>query len=329
MDTQRVRVVDLHCDTLDRLARGGEFAPPGQDASIDAPPASLRSNSAHVSLDLMRNFDWCQCFAVFIPDTLQGADAWRFYQEVRAYFMSQLQAQGDLLAQVRDASSIEVAFASRRTAALLTIEGGSFLEDAPEAIERIGQIADDGVKMLTLTWNAQNALASGSAATGGLTRFGERVTGMLEERRIIVDVSHLNDESFFDLARVATRPFVASHSNSRAICDHPRNLTDDQFRLICERGGIVGLNFFNEFLTTEKRDAAPDDVLRHLDRWLSLGGEKTVALGSDYDGADIALWLTPCDKVAALHAQVTRAFGAQIADDLFFNNARRFFSTAL
>jgi len=326
VDTKRIRVFDLHCDTLDRLALGGEFAEPGQDPRVDAPPASLRTNSAHISLDRMRDFDWCQCFAIFIPDTLDAADSWRFYQQVRSYFAAQLQANEDRLIQITDAADIEAAFAARQCAALLTIEGGSFLGASREPAEAIGAIARDGVKMLTLTWNASNALASGSAAPGGLTPLGERVVRALEDQRIVVDVSHLNDESFFDVARVATRPFAASHSNARAICDHPRNLSDEQFRLICERGGIVGLNFFSELLTTTGHEATPDDLLRHLDHWLSLGGEHTIALGSDYDGADIARWLLPCDKLAAFHARVTQEFGPQVAGDLFFNNASRFFT---
>ncbi|MCL2881888.1 MAG: membrane dipeptidase [Coriobacteriia bacterium] len=324
MDTKRIRVFDLHCDTLDRLALGGEFAEPGQDPRIDVPPASLRTNSAHISLDRMQGFDWCQCFAVFIPDELSGVKAWGFYQQVQSYFTSQLRAHADRLMQVHRAADIEAALTSGRCAALLTIEGGSFLQDS---LEPISQIARDGVKMLTLTWNAPNAIASGSTSVGGLTPFGKQVVRALEEQRIIVDVSHLNDESFFDVAHVATRPFAASHSNARAICDHPRNLTNEQFHLIAERGGVVGLNYFNEFLTTEKRESTPDDLLRHLDHWLALGGEKTIALGSDYDGADIAAWLTPCDKVAALHALVTQEFGPQVADDLFFNNAQRFFAS--
>ena len=323
MDTKRIRVFDLHCDTLDRLALGGEFAEPGQDPLVDAPPASLRTNSAHISLDHMRDFDWCQCFAVFIPDDLSGAKAWDFYQQVRSYFADQLQAHEDRLTQIRDAAALDATLTSGRCAALLTIEGGSFLTDS---LEPLDVIARDGARMLTLTWNAPNAVASGSTSTGGLTHFGEQVVRALEEHRIVVDVSHLNDESFFDVARVATQPFAASHSNSRAICDHPRNLTDEQFSIISERGGVVGLNYFNEFLTAEKRAATPDDLLRHLDHWLSLGGENTIALGSDYDGADIADWLTPCDQVAAVHALVSSEFGASVADDLFFNNARRFFA---
>ncbi|MCL2654787.1 MAG: membrane dipeptidase [Coriobacteriia bacterium] len=323
MGANRIRVFDLHCDTLDRLACGGEFAPPGQDPQVDAPPASLRSNSAHLSLDRMRGFDWCQCFAIFIPDTLHGTEAWRFYQQVQAYFSSQLQTHEDRLAQITDTSGIEAAFTAGRCAALLTVEGASFLEGS---VEPINQLARDGVKMLTLTWNAQNAVASGSTAPGGLTPFGAQAIRALEAQQIVIDVSHLNDESFFDVARATTRSFAASHSNSRAVCDHPRNLTDDQFRLICERGGIVGLNFFNEFLTPERREATPNDVLRHLDHWLALGGEKTIALGSDYDGADVPKWLDPCDKLATLYSRVTQEFGTQITNDLFYNNARRFFT---
>ena len=322
MTTKRLQVFDLHCDTLDRLALGGEFDRAYEPAAKGY-PASLRCNNAHLSLDRMRDFDWCQCFAIYVPDTLRGADAWRFYQQVHDYFAAQLEENPDRLAQVRAPGDIDAALATGRSAALLTIEGGSFITDS---LAPIGRIARDGVRMLTLTWNARNAIAGGSASTGGLTGFGRQVIGALEEQRIIVDVSHLNDESFYDVAAVATRPFAASHSNARAVCDHPRNLTDDQFRMIRDTGGIVGLNFYNNFLTTRKHDATPEDLLRHLDHWLALDGERTIALGSDYDGADIADWLAPGERLAALRSLVSKEFGPQTADALFFDNAHRFFS---
>ena len=324
-EPQRLRVFDLHCDTLDRLAEASGaitvfpwFGPPVHSVS-------LRDTDAHLSLDRMQDFDWCQCLAIFIPDHLKGEAAWRFYQRVRQFFHQQLEENADRLAQAYAASDIEEILSAGKCAALLTIEGASFFEDSPAPVE---ELAADGVKMLTLTWNDRNALAGGSTSSGGLTSLGKQVVRELEEHRIVVDVSHINDESFADLLSVATRPFAASHSDSRSVCPHPRNLTDDQFRAIQERGGIVGLNYSLTFLTEEKREASPDDVLRHIDHWLELGGEKTIALGSDYDGTDVPAWLESGDKLPTLYAHVAGAFGAPVADDLFFNNAQRFFLNA-
>ena len=329
---ENMRVFDLHCDTLDRLCLNDCAAYPDfaqQNAKEGIPKerlASLRDNDAHVSLDRMQAQAWCQCFAIFIPDTLPPDEAWKLFKHVNAYFAEQMLAHGDLVWQVRRAHGIDEALAAGRRAALLTVEGASFLNDS---FKHIDELTQAGVQMLTLTWNAQNALASGSEAQGGLSFFGRAVVYDLEERRIIIDASHLNDESLTDLLRCARRPFVASHSNARSICGHPRNLSDYQFKAIAERGGIVGLNLYTGFLIDEKREPTPADVLRHIEHWLKLGGQDAIALGSDYDGADVPLWLKGCEKLENLYEHVTAHFGSDLADKLFFTNAYTFFKNAL
>jgi membrane dipeptidase len=145
--------------------------------------------------------------------------------------------------------------------------------------------------MLTLTWNGKNDIASGNDTADGMSDFGREAVRALEDHRIVVDVSHLNDAGFADLLHVATRPFVASHSNSRAVCPHPRNLTDAQFGEIRDRGGLVGINYYRAFIADVPagKDVTFDQLSRHIDHFLSLGGEKVLALGSDFDGSD-----TPC-----------------------------------
>lgn len=209
---------------------------------------------------------------------------------------------------------------------MLTVEGCSFLEDDAHAEPRLDALAEAGVRMATLTWNGPNALGSGNDTSCGLTPFGRRVIHGLEERGIVVDASHLNDAGFRDLLAVAERPFACSHSNARAVCPHPRNLEDWQLREIADRGGIVGLNFYNAFLREDGAEATPDDVLRHVDHMLNVAGEGLLALGSDYDGSDVPSWLDPCDKVADLHVLLAREFGAAIAERIFHGNAERFFA---
>ncbi|MCL2632135.1 MAG: membrane dipeptidase [Coriobacteriia bacterium] len=322
-------IIDLHCDTLVNLidpANPSDFEFIGFNQQTElyaASGVSLADNNVHLSLSRMQPFDWCQCMAIFISDRFIGETAWNFYRQVKRFFDEQLIVHYDQVTQAHEPADIWRAFAQNKSAAMLTIEGGSFLQNS---LTHIDDIAADGVKMLTLTWNRQNAIASGVSATGGLSNFGREVVKTLEEHRIIVDVSHLNDQSFADVNAAATRPYLASHSNSRAICDHPRNLTDNQFKALCANGGIVGLNYYTDFLVAEKRPVTPTDILRHLDHWLELGGEKHVALGSDFDGADMPEWLSSCDKVAVLYDHVATEFGRQIAGNLFFWNAYRFFS---
>ncbi|MCL1847345.1 MAG: dipeptidase [Coriobacteriia bacterium] len=327
-----MRVFDLHCDTLDRLCLNDYAAYPDfaqQNAKEGIPKerlASLRDNDAHVSLERMEAQAWCQCFAIFIPDALPPKEGWKLFKHVNAYFTEQMLAHGDLVWQVRSACGIDGALAAGKCAALLTVEGASFLVDS---LKRIDELAQAGVQMLTLTWNAQNALASGSEAQGGISAFGKAAISALEERHIIIDASHLNSESLTDLLRCAQRPFVASHSNARSICTHQRNLSDYQFQAITERGGIVGLNLYTGFLIDEKREPTPADVLRHIEHWLKLGGQDAIALGSDYDGADVPLWLKGCEKLGSLYEHVSAHFGSDLADRFFFTNAYTFFKDAL
>lgn len=326
-EAAKPQVFDLHCDTLDRLALHGsaEF-PPFAPQDIGVPHArmsSLSDNDAHISLDRIGAYAWCQCFAVFVPDELRNDDAWRFFEQVRAYFADQMEIHAGRIEQVRDARTIPSVLASGKTAALLTVEGGAFFDG--RSLERVAHIAEAGVKMLTLTWNGENAVGSGHDTNRGLSPYGKRVVGALEAEKIVVDVSHLNDRGFSDLCDIAARPFAASHSNARGVCGHKRNLEDAQIRAIAEAGGIVGLNFCTQFLSDAHADPTHDDVLRHIDRIVEAGGEEVLALGSDYDGCDVPSWLAPADRVSDLHALMAAHFGRAFADKACFGNALAFF----
>lgn len=327
----KLKVFDLHCDTLDRLALSGDSTVPGgffeHDARVPrARMSRLDDNDAHISLARMARFDWCQCFAVYVPDELRGDAAWSLFERVRRFWASETDRCSAKVARVRDAGGAAAAFEEGRSAAILTVEGCSFLEDDAHAEPRLDALAEAGVRMATLTWNGPNALGSGNDTSDGLTPFGRRVIHGLEERGIVVDASHLNDAGFCDLLAVAERLFACSHSNARAVCPHPRNLEDWQLREIADRGGIVGLNFYNAFLREDGAEATPDDVLRHVDHILNVAGEGILALGSDYDGSDVPRWLDPCDKIADLHALLAREFGTAIVEKIFHGNAERFFA---
>lgn len=323
---QRLRVFDLHCDTLDRLSLSA-FEPDNSFARHDGgirseAERSLRSNDCHLALDRMASFAWAQCFAVFIPDEFRGERAWRLFEHVARYFREQTQRHGDLVRAVGNAGEIEPALSEGQTAAMLTVEGAAFLQDS---VEPVRAAADMGARMMSLVWNGENAVASGHDGSGGLRPFGRRVVAEMEQRRMVVDVSHLNDEGFSDLVDVATRPFAASHSNLRSVCGHRRNLTEPQLRLMGDAGCLVGLNFCREFLRDDGGDPTQDDVLRMVDRMLEVGGERTLALGSDYDGCDVPSWLDGCERMGALYELLASRFGAGVAQRIFFDNAHDFF----
>lgn len=322
-----VHLFDLHCDTLDMLAMRDYEPYAGKGLSCgDEGYTDLAHNRAAVSLERMEDFAWCQCFAVWVPDLYRHHDAYDFYARARDFFYRQTALHGDRVEHVRDARDIDAVLARGKVAALLTLENSTPVNHSVYAIH---QLAEDGVKMVTLTWNDRNAVGSGNLTEDGLTTFGREAVRAFEDERVVVDVSHLNDVGFADLIDVVRRPFVASHSNARAICGHPRNLTDNQFRAIRDMGGLVGLNFYTRFIT--ERDTANggeatfDELAAHVEHFLDLDGADVLALGSDWDGSDVPSWLATCDTAGELHHRFAERFGAELADKMFYTNARDFF----
>lgn len=317
------RIFDLHCDTIDRLcasAEGWPFAE--EDENVDpARMSDLEDNDAHISLERMAGAQWCQCFGIFMPDEFRGKDACDFFDRNYDFFCEQMDVHADHIVQVRTAADIDAAFESGRQAALLTIEGGSVLAGD---VDRVELLTERGVRIMTLVWNGPNELASGNITSHGLSPLGRKAVRALEEAHITVDVSHLNDTGFWELADIIERPVIATHSNSRAICDHKRNLTDDEFRFIVGCGGIVGLNFSKDFIVHGIRDPKPDHLLRHVDHFLNMDGEDVLALGSDYDGTDMPSWLCPCDRMLDLHGLLADEFGVAVSDKICFDNAHAF-----
>lgn len=327
---RRTKVFDLHCDTIDQLcmrsvepfkSKIAEQAKLGIDTS-----GTLATNGGALALDRMAAYDWCQCFAVWVPDIYDVEGARRFYRRARDWFSGQVTCHSDMVEQVRDARRVGNVLASGKTAAMLTMENGSLIGDDLGIVD---ELAADGVKMVTLTWNGRNSIGSGKCSHEGLSEFGRQVVRALEDARIVVDVSHLNDEGFADLLEVARRPFAASHSNARSVCNVPRNLTDDEFRAIRDRGGVAGLNYYRGFIVEREcpagGEATFDELCAHVEHFLDLGGEDTLALGSDYDGSDVPTWLDRCEKVEGFHTRMVARFGQAVVDKLFFENAQAFF----
>lgn len=140
----------------------------------------------------------------------------------------------------------------------------------------------------------------------------------------MADVSHLNDESFWNVIKAARRPLAATHSNSRKICNVPRNLTDDQFRCLAQQGGLVGLNFYTGFLREDREHTCMEDILRHAEHFLNLGGEDVLALGSDFDGADMPHDLPDCGALPQLAQRLREAFGFTLTEKICYKNALDF-----
>ena len=174
--------------------------------------------------------------------------------------------------------------ASGKVAGVLHLEGCDCLEGKHENMEFFYEL---GVRSASLTWNGENSLASGCGSPGGLKPFGKEILSFLENNHMIVDVAHLNDESFWDVLKKSKGPVISSHSCARAICGNERNLTEDMFRALMLTGGGVGINFYTMFLNGTKT-ADITDVMRHIDYFINLSAGKGVGIGSDFDGIDYA-----------------------------------------
>lgn len=170
-------------------------------------------------------------------------------------------------------------------AGVISIEGGEALEGN---MERLYEFYDAcGVRMIALTWNYENEIGH-PAKLGpekGLKPFGLALLKEMDKKGIYADVSHLNEAGFWDIADHMELPPIASHSNARALCEHTRNLTDDQIRLIIEKGGYIGINFYTHFLVSEG-EATLEDVFRHIDHIAQMGGIGVLGFGSDFDGIE-------------------------------------------
>lgn len=308
-----MRYFDLHCDTVTRTPKDGSAF-------------SLRRNGFHVSLEKAAGIDlYVQCYAVFVPDTLRGREAASFFREKADLLAAQVEENADLLAACRAPGDLDRAQREGKNAAILTVESAAGLGGDLAAIEDWRR---RGVRMCTLTWNGANEVGRGVLAPDGpaLTAFGEEVVARFENAGILVDLSHASPELFWAVAERAEKPLVASHSNAKAVCGHPRNLADGQFEAIRRSGGLVGLNYYTAFLNDDPGKAGMEDLLRHAEYFLSLGGEDTVALGGDLDGAELPPEMAEgLAAIPRLYEMFLRHYSEEVTDKIFFENAARLF----
>ena len=302
-----MKLFDLHCDTIGECYKN---------------KLSLRHSGLHVSLDKAKNFEsYTQVFAVWIPDELRGKSATDYFNNVCDYYYKELELNKDLIVSLGDAKKDD-----KRVKAILAIEGGAALAGD---IENLYKAYEKGVRILTLTWNAQNEIASGAfCENGGLTSFGKTVIKKMEKLKMVIDVSHLNRESFFDVAENTTLPFIASHSNPDIVetnAGRKRNLTDEQIEIIKERNGLIGLNFYKEFLDVDNKTGV-DALKVHLDYLLNKGCENIIALGLDFDGCDLSDGITGLESMDSVYnSLINDGFSKTLIDNMFCYNAERFF----
>ena len=296
-------IIDLHIDTMYALAN--------RYSSGD-----LRSNTGHVDLEKMKTVEGgiTSCFALFV-DGQETPQRWNAVNELYRCFLDLMHEHGETITHVATAENTEGCHA------ILSIEEGGVLEGD---LARLEILHSWGVRLMTIGWNWENELGFPHYRRGALKPFGHQVVERMEELKILVDVSHLNDEGISDIITIAKRPIVASHSNCRSVCDHSRNLSDDLIKKIARTGGVVGLTFCPPFVARQSTHASVEALVTHCKHFYKVGGAEILALGTDYDGITGTCEIRGYQDLHILHSALKRAgFSSSFLDGFWYKNAQR------
>ena len=321
-----MKVVDMHCDTIGELWK----------AEKAGKPISLRSNSLHIDLEKMQKGDYLlQNFAMFVFLGREKDPLVNVLEMIHVYNRAMAE-NADIIGPVLNYEDIEKNRAAGKLSGMLTIEEGAVLKGNPYVVRSLYQL---GVRMLTLTWNFENEIGYPNTIVKakdydpsrhyGLKPEGIEIVREMNRVGMIVDVSHLGDDGFWDVVKYCDGPFVASHSNARAVCNHTRNMTDDMIRALADKGGVMGLNFCGDFLNPNGKSRV-EDMVRHAKHIINVGGSDILGLGTDYDGIDGDLELDHCDKMPLLAQEMERqGFSTQQIEKIFHGNVLRLYREVL
>lgn len=333
-----MRIADMHCDTISEI----------WESKRRSKPQTLSQNNLHIDIQKMKQAGYLlQNFAMFV-DLQKGLDPYAYVKKLIAVFYEEIEKNKNDIAVAKCYQDILNNKEQGKISALLTIEEGGCCKGQLENLELLYQF---GARMMTLTWNYPNELGfpnimqtqiqnentpvanslCGFDGTKGLTKTGFLFVEHMEELGIIVDVSHLSDAGFWDIARHAKKPFVASHSNARALCRHRRNLTDEMIRAIAEHGGVVGLNYYGVFLDEENGQySSVAKIADHAQHIVQVGGQECLGLGSDFDGFDGGREMENCAQMEKLIAALEKkGFTGELLDNILNKNVLRVYREVL
>ena len=287
---------------------------------------SFRENYGHLDLHRTQKHmgSYSQFFAIFgTGNRTPGVDYCRIFEEQYGIFCRELERNADIMTHCRTAAEAELANRQGKTAAFLAVEGAELLDCD---ITKLEDAFERGVRAVNITWNHANAL-SGSCREEperGLSEQGKAFVRRMQELGMIVDVSHLSDPGFWDVAELAQKagkPFMAGHSNSRTVCPHVRNLTDEQFLAIIKCQGVAGLNMCDDFIGEQP---TLDKLVEHVEHWMSLGGRDSIAIGGDWDGCDLFPGMEDIVGIGALYERLLQMnYPEETVHAIFFDNMMR------
>lgn len=330
-----VKVIDMHCDTIAELYKDHKKGGTGSILDCDL----------SINLNKMEQGGYgLQNFALFTYLEHAKDRPFEYCIRLADTFFTEMRAHEDKIGIVKCYEDIEKNWRAGRMSALLTVEEGGVCQGELSYLRILYEL---GVRMMTLTWNFKNELgwpngrmeiAPGNVISvpdteHGLTETGLAFLAEMERLGMIIDISHLNDAGIWDVFRHTKKPFVASHSNCRALASHPRNLTDEMIRALGERGGVAGINFCAAFLRDEDPEAKVSyirDMIRHMKHMKQIGGIGVVGLGTDFDGIGSQVEVKDASQMQLLaQAMEKEGFTSDEIDQVFHGNVLRVYKEIL
>lgn len=329
-----MKVADMHCDTISELFHARER---GEQVSI-------LENHLHMDLKRMQKGDYLlQNFAMFVH-LGKTEDPFHYAMQLVDLFYNELEPYSERIGIVKSWKDIEENRKAGKMSAMLTLEEGGICKGDLACLRDFYRL---GARMMTITWNFPNELGfpngkdeSVSPARAvpdtehGLTETGIAFVQEMERIGMIIDISHLNDAGIWDVFHYTKKPFVASHSNARALAHHPRNLTDEMIRALAERGGVAGINYYAPFLKDADKkmplQGLCSDMVAHMKHMKQIGGIGCIGLGSDFDGINTATEMKDCSGMQFLADEMSReGFTTGEIEAVFHDNVLRVYRELL
>ncbi len=316
--------IDFHIDTLIHWLKQ-------QQKGLDK-DATLYNNPYHVDFSrLIKSAYAAQFFATYINLGEKTFFSNTHYEDA-LFAIDTLHKQVSLSTDISIATSFDEYKKNKeekKHSVFISVEEGGILDND---ITRLDTLYERGVRAITLTWNYENCIGYPHEKSGsefGLKPFGFEVIEKMENLGILVDVSHLSDQGFWDICNISKKPFIATHSNARTVCDTTRNLTDEMLRALAGRGGITGLNFYGYFLQGSETSSV-EDMVKHIQHIVNVAGEDVLALGSDFDGIEGNLELEGVQDIYKLVNGMEKAgLPSAVIEKICYKNAESFLERAL
>lgn len=326
-----MKIIDLHCDSIMQLMNSNE---------------TLYNKRGHINLKKLQKGNYMlQCFAMFV-NLKKVSNPYYYCKEMIKKYYQNINNYNNIIKPAYTYQDIIENNKNGKISALLTIEEGGVLEGD---INKLRELYNLGVRMITLTWNYPNEIGYPNIDNNkinknttyfeiknmidnknGLTKKGIEIIKEMEKLGIIIDVSHLGDKCLKDVLENTTKPFVASHSNARSICNHPRNLSDELLLELKRRNCLIGINYYPSFLIEQSNIMKIDDVIKHIKYLKNLIGIDYIALGSDFDGIDGNLEIKDASCLPNLVKKLKQSgFNNEEINKITHQNALRLFKEVL